>query len=169
MELLTRSPTLVHDVGNRLCVEVTDHKVSSIGKYGHGGGKIDRWWEQKAVKSMSTCEHRSQTSQPRQILPMFDLSSSDDSPTQSRITTRPWYKKWERYRTWTNTVQPRRLQRLRHETVVWGQKQGVVYMKILVWSTAWKCCVGKRVKNSWTAETTYSRKEGLGNRCWPQW
>ena len=48
----------------------------------------------------------------------------------------------------------------RHESIMWGQKQGVVYMKISVWSTqdaAWKCCVWKKAENRdlcWTAETT---------------
>ena len=88
MKLLTRSPVLVHDVrGIRLRNETTilDHEVSCIGK--HGGGKTDRRWEQKAVKFMPTSEYRSQTSQPRRILPLFDLSPPDDFPTQSRITT----------------------------------------------------------------------------------
>ena len=72
---------------------------------------VDRRWEQEAVEFMSLCEHRSQTNQPWRILPMFDLSP----PTQSCVTTGPWY---ECCRTWTDAVQPKRLQRLRHESVI---------------------------------------------------
>jgi len=62
MKLLTRSAVLVRNVGNRLRMEATipNCEVISTSKHRHGGGKIDRWWEQQAVKSMSMCEHRSQ-------------------------------------------------------------------------------------------------------------
>ena len=75
---------------------------------------VDRRWEQEAVEFMSTCEHRSPTNQPWRILPMFDLSP----PTQSCVTTGPLSEKWECCRTWTDAVQPKRLQRLRHESVI---------------------------------------------------
>ena len=52
-KLLTRSAVLVRDVrGIRLPSKTTNNEVSSIGKYGHGGSEIYRWWGQKAVKFM---------------------------------------------------------------------------------------------------------------------
>ena len=86
---------VVRDIGSRLRSETTilDHEVPCIGKHGHGGGKTDRRWEQKAVKFMSTCEHKSQTILPRRILPMFDLSPPDDSPTQFCAMTDPLSQK----------------------------------------------------------------------------
>jgi len=96
---------LVRDVrciGRRLRIEATipNGKVIGVGKYGHGGNEIDRRWEQKAVKFMPTCEHKSQTNQPKRILPMFDLSPPDDSPTLPRITTSPLSEKTAAGREW---------------------------------------------------------------------
>jgi len=53
--LLTRSAVLVGNVG--IEATIPNYEVFSTGKHGHGGGKTDRQWQKKAVKSMSTCEH----------------------------------------------------------------------------------------------------------------
>ena len=88
-----------------------------------------------------TCEHRSQTNRQWRILP------PDDSPTQSCAMTGPLSKKWECCRTQTDTIQPRRLQRLQHES---EDRSTALHIIDENWSTqdaTWKCCVGKWVEN----------------------
>jgi len=141
MKLLTRSAVLVRNVGNRLRMEVTipNCEVICTSKHGHGGGKIDRWWEQQAVKSMSMCD-RSQNTQQWWTLPMFDLSP----PTQSCVTTGPWSEKWECCTTWTDAVHPAK----KASTIaVWERYVRVEAGRWIVYCTdaTWKFCVGKRV------------------------
>ena len=155
MKLLTRSAVLVRNVGNRLRMEATipNCEVICTSKHRHGGGKIDRGWEQKAVKSMSMCEHRSQNTQQWWTLPMFDLSP----PTQSCVTTGPLSEKWGCCTTWTDAVHPAKKA---WTIAVWERYvrveagRWIVEMEILHWCHM-KILCGK--KSRWAAETMYSR------------